>query len=133
MITKNFKFEIADLLKNRSITFPSLTGRQGALLSAQYEMILTPLEMLPDCSAVPPVAGLHSRIIQRGLMPRSPARFRVATTGISNGVYLSGKQFLGASIIQSTTPKLLTEFFSQIFLPPSNNLLNSFQNRSNCS
>jgi len=41
VITKHFKFGIADLLKNRSITSPSLTGRVGALPSAQYELIFT--------------------------------------------------------------------------------------------
>ena len=71
-LTQN-KTVISDFILRPRTPGP-LTGRQWALPSAQYEMIFTPLE----------------------IMPRSPARFRVVTTGISNGVNLSGKhKYLG--------------------------------------
>ncbi len=58
------------------------------------EGLFTPLEMMPRCFAVPPTAGSGPNIIPAGFDPlrqrlrgECPARFRVATAGISNGAH----------------------------------------------
>jgi hypothetical protein len=51
----------------------------SVLPGARYEVIFTPLEMLPRCFA----AREHSGIIQRGLMPRSVSGRSTALTALS--------------------------------------------------
>jgi len=95
-----------------------LTGRQGALPSAQYEMVFTPLEIIPRCFAVAPVAELHSRIIPAG--PNAPLGFEPFDSahgpeyveGSQRLEFLTGWTFpgstsvLGVSIFQSRSHSL---------------------------